>query len=68
MSVTMLLWITIPIGLLLLALILYRSGSATLPRKDVLDVSIQISKPLYVKRVDNAAGRRKKSLLDACFE
>ena len=59
MSVTILLWITIPIGLVLLALILYRSGSATLPGEDVLDVSIQISKPLYVKRVDVLQGEGK---------
>jgi len=41
------------------ALILYRSRSATLPSKDVLDVSIQISKPLYVKRVDLVQGEGK---------
>jgi len=59
MSITVLLWITIPIGLVLLALILYRSGSATLPSEDVLDISIQISKPLYVKRVDVLQGEGK---------
>ena len=59
MSITVLLWIAIPIGLVLLALILYRSGSATLPGEDVLDVSIQISKPLYVKRVDVLQGEGK---------
>ncbi len=58
-SLTVLLWVTIPIGLVLLALILYRSRSATLPSKDVLDVSIQISKPLYVKRVDLVQGEGK---------
>ena len=58
-SLTVLLWVTIPIGLILLALILYRSRSATLPSKDVLDVSIQISKPLYVKRVDLVQGEGK---------
>ena len=58
-SLTVLLWVTIPIGLVLLALILYRSRSATLPSKEVLDVSIQISKPLYVKRVDLVQGEGK---------
>ena len=58
-SFTVLLWVTIPIGLVLLALILYRSRSATLPSKEVLDVSIQISKPLYVKRVDLVQGEGK---------
>ncbi len=59
MSTTTLLWIAIPIGLVLLALILYRSGSATLPSGDALDVSVQISKPLYVKRVDVLQGEGK---------
>ena len=56
---TVLLWVTIPIGLILLALIVYRSKSATLQSKEVLDVSIQISKPLYVKRVDLVQGEGK---------
>ncbi len=60
MALTELLWVAIPIGLVLLALILYRSSrSATPPGKDVLDVSIQISKPLYVKRVDMLQGEGK---------
>ena len=55
----MLLWVTIPIGLVLLALILYRSRSGTLLSKDVLEVSIQMSKPLYVERVDLVQGEGK---------
>ena len=58
-SLTVLLWVTIPIGLVLLALILYRSRSGTLLSKDVLDVSIQMSKPLYVERVDLVLGEGK---------
>ena len=58
-SLTVLLWVTIPIGLVLLALILYRSRSGTLLSKDALDVSIQISKPLYIKRVDLVQGEGK---------
>ena len=58
-SLTVLLWVTIPIGLVLLALILYRSRSGTLGSKDVLDVSIQMSKPLYVERVDLVQGEGK---------
>ena len=58
-SLTVLLWVTIPIGLVLLALILYRSRSGALLSKDVLEVSIQIGKPLYVKRVDLVQGEGK---------
>ncbi|MCH8016723.1 MAG: hypothetical protein IH917_08885 [Acidobacteria bacterium] len=58
-SLTVLLWVTIPIGLVLLALILYRSRSGTLLSKDVLEVSIQMSKPLYVERVDLVLGEGK---------
>ena len=58
-SLTVLFWVTVPIGLVMLALILYRSRSATLPSKDVLDVTIQISKPLYIERVDLVQGEGK---------
>ncbi len=58
-SLTVLLWVTTPIGLVLLALILYRSRSGTRLSKDVLNVSIQIGKPLYVKRVDLVQGEGK---------
>ncbi len=58
-SLTLLLWVTLPVGIVLLALILYRSRPATLPSKDVLDVGVQISKPLYVKRVDMLQGEGK---------
>ncbi len=58
-SLTVLLWVTIPIGLVLLVLILYRSRSGTLLSKDVLNVSIQMSKPLYVERVDLVQGEGK---------
>jgi hypothetical protein len=67
-SLTVLLWVTSPIGLVLLALILYRSRSGNRLSKDVLNVSIQMSKPLYVERVGPGARRREKSLLDACVE
>jgi hypothetical protein len=58
-SLTVLLWVTIPIGLVLLVLILYRRRSGTLLSKDVLNVSIQMSKPLYVERVDLVQGEGK---------
>ena len=58
-SLTVLFWVTVPIGLVMLVLILYRSRSATLPSKDVLDVTIKISKPLYIERVDLVQGEGK---------
>ena len=53
---TVLLVVTIPIGLLLLVRIftLRRSG-AVLP-KEALNVTVQISQPLYIKRVDLVQG------------
>lgn len=59
MSTTELLWLAIPVGLLLLALILYRSRSAAPSGREALDVSIQIGKPLYVKKVDLLQGEGK---------
>jgi len=52
-SLTALFWVTVPIGLVMLALILYRSRSATLPSKEVLDVTI------HIERVDLVQGEGK---------
>jgi hypothetical protein len=59
-SLTVLLWVTSPIGLVLLALILYRSRSGNRLSKDVLNVSIQMSKPLYVERVETWCKAKRK--------
>ena len=53
---TVLLWVTVPLGLVLLFRILLRKRSGAALPKGALNVTVQIREPLYIKRVELVQG------------